>query len=66
MIVSVASAAMEAVIQRLTGRFPQVSAETVQLAVRGECEDYNTSAARDFVPILVEPAVRTQLARHRA
>ena len=57
---------MEAVIQRLTEQFPEVSAETVQRAVRGEYEDYNSSAVRDFVPILVERVVRAELARRGA
>jgi hypothetical protein len=47
---------MEAVIQRLTE----------QRAVSREHEDYNSSAVGDFVPILVERVVRTELARRGA
>jgi len=57
---------MEAVSQRLTEQFPEVSAETIQRAVSREYEDYNSSAVRDFVPILVERVVRAQLARRGA
>jgi len=53
------------VVQRLTSQFPEVPPETIQQAVRGEYDEYDNSAIRDFVPILVERAVRAEL-RHRA
>lgn len=54
-----------AVVHRLTSQFPEVPPETIQQAVRGEYDEYDNSAIRDFVPILVERAVRAEL-RHRA
>ena len=42
----------------------EVPPETIQQAVRGEYDEYDNSAIRDFVPILVERAVRAEL--HRA
>jgi hypothetical protein len=58
-------AAVATVVQRLTSQFLDVPPETIQQAVRGEYDDYDNSAIRDFVPILVERAVRAEL-RHRA
>jgi hypothetical protein len=58
-------AALAAVVQRLTSQFPEVPPETIRQAVRGEYDEYDNSAIRDFVPILVERAVRAEL-RHRA
>jgi hypothetical protein len=58
-------AALATVVQRLTSQFPEVPPETIQQAVRGEYDEYDNSAIRDFVPILVERAVRAEL-RHRA
>ena len=60
---------MATVIERLTSQFPEVPRERIQEAVRGEYEDYDNSEIRDFVPILVERAVCTDLGRqgrHRA
>jgi hypothetical protein len=58
-------AAIETVVQRLTSQFPEVPLETIQQAVRGEYDDYDSSTIRDFVPILVERAIRAELC-HRA
>ena len=58
-------AAVATVVQRLTSQFPEVPPEMIEQAVRGEYDDYNNSAIRDFVPILVERAVHAKL-RHRA
>jgi hypothetical protein len=58
-------AAIETVVQRLLSQFPEVPLETIQRAVAGEYDEYDNSALRDFVPILVERAVRAEL-RHRA
>jgi hypothetical protein len=49
------------VVQRLTSQFPEVPLETIQQAVRGAYYDYDSSTIRDFVPILVERAVRAEL-----
>lgn len=48
-------------VQRLTSQFPEVPLETIQQAVRGAYYDYDSSTIRDFVPILVERAVRAEL-----
>ena len=58
-------AAIETVVQRLTSQFPEVPLDTIQQAVRGEYDDYASSTIRDFVPILVEGAIRAELC-HRA
>ena len=57
-------AALATVVQRHTSQFPEVPPETIQQAVRGVYDEYDNSAIRDFVPILVERAVRAEL--HRA
>ena len=59
-------AAIESVVQRLVGQFPELPREEIERAVRGEHEGYESSKVRDFVPILVERSVRADLARHRA
>ena len=43
--------------------FPEVPPETIEQAVSGEYDDYDNSLIRDFVPILVERAVRAELHR---
>ena len=54
-------AAIEGLIARLSAQFPELPAETVARAVRGEYDGYEGSAVRDFVPVLVERSVRQQL-----
>ena len=57
--------ALRALATPLTSQFPEVPLETIQRAVAGEYDEYDNSALRDFVPILVERAVRAELC-HRA
>jgi hypothetical protein len=57
-------AALATVVERLASRFLEGPPETIEQAVRGEYDEYDNSAIRDFVPILVERAVRAEL--HRA
>jgi hypothetical protein len=54
-------AALATVVERLASQFPEVPPETIEQAVRGEYDEYDNSAIRDFVPILVERAVRAEL-----
>ena len=64
------SATQEALIERLAARFPELSAEQIGQAVRGEYDGYQDSRIQDFVPILVERSVSAELTqqapRHRA
>ena len=63
-------AALDRLVQHLTVQFPEVPAEQIVRAVRGEYDGYDASPVRDFVPVLVERAVKSQLGgptpRHRA
>ena len=52
---------MEEVVERLSERFPDVSREVVEAAVRVEHEGLD-GPVRDYVPVLVEHAARDRLA----
>ena len=54
-------AAMDNLIQRLTGQFPEVPHDKIVNAVRDDYQTYADSKVRDFVPILVERSVRRDL-----
>ena len=62
-------AALDAIAERLAQQFPELSAEQITDAIRGRHAEFEYSAVRDFVPVLVERAVREDIAqapRHRA
>ena len=52
---------MDEVVERLSERFPDVSREVVEAAVRVEHEGLD-GPVRDYVPVLVEHAARDRLA----
>ena len=62
--------ALDALIRRLMEQFPEVEQEEIVRAVHGRYEQFEDSRIRDFVPVLVERAVRTEIVasvpRHRA
>jgi hypothetical protein len=62
---------IETLIRRISELFPELDAEEVERAVRGQYAEFDNSSVRDFIPVLVERRVRTQLRdtvapRHRA
>lgn len=63
---------IERLVARLKDLFSEVDPAIVERAVRGEYAEFDDSAIRDFVPVLVERRARTRLngattsARHRA
>jgi hypothetical protein len=64
-------AAMERLVERLTGQFPELPRDEIVRTVHGEYAEYADSRIRDFVPVLVERRARRELAtaptpRHRA
>ena len=63
--------ALNALIERLSQQFPELSHDAIARAVHGRNADYEHSRIRDFVPVLVERAARRELGqqptpRHRA
>ena len=62
--------ALHDLIRRLVEQFPEVGEDEIVNAVHGRYEQFEDSRIRDFVPVLVERAVRTEIAaqppRHRA
>jgi hypothetical protein len=62
--------ALHDLIRRLVAQFPEVEQDEIVRAVHGRYEQFEDSRIRDFVPVLVERAVRTeivsQVPRHRA
>jgi hypothetical protein len=64
-------AAIRQVIARMVAQFPELPAAEVERAVYGRYDSFDESSIRDFVPVLIERAIRRQLAdersrRHRA
>ena len=54
-------AALEHVVERLSRRFANLDADVIRETVRREFEGYSGARVRDFIPILVERAVRDDL-----
>lgn len=63
-------AAIVSLVERLAAQFPELSEEEIARAVHGRYEQFDDSRVRDFVPVLVERAVRRDVfgdaPRHRA
>ena len=57
--------ALDHVAERLIRRFTHVDAEEIRRAVHREFDAYADARIRDFIPILVERAVRESLTRPR-
>lgn len=55
--------AISRVVRRLQQQFPELPAEAIEHAVSGQYAQFDGSPVRDFVPILVERAAHTHLAR---
>ncbi len=53
--------AMTDLVERLTGRFPELTRDEIERAVHGRYEQFEESRIRDFVPVLVERAVRREM-----
>ena len=54
--------AMQHVVGRLGGQFPELPPDEIERTVRVKYESFADSPIRDFVPVLVERAARRQLA----
>ena len=52
---------LEAVVRRVTDRFPDVDAADVRAQVHAELRAFGDAHVRDFVPVLVENAVMDTL-----
>jgi hypothetical protein len=64
-------AALDRLVERLIGQFPELSRDEIVRTVHGQYAEYANSRVRDFVPVLVERRARRELtetptARHRA
>ena len=55
--------ALEEVVQRLVARFPDVAEDRVRDIVRAAHQEFANRPIRDFVPVFVERAARTELSR---
>ncbi|WP_158862218.1 three-helix bundle dimerization domain-containing protein [Leifsonia sp. AG29] len=55
------SAALEHAAERLSERFPQVPREHIEELVEKHHEQFDGAPVRDFVPVLVEHDVKTEL-----
>jgi hypothetical protein len=55
-------AAIREIAQRLMKQFPDVPPEHIEHAIQGRYGRFEGSRIRDFVPVLVERSVRTELA----
>lgn len=53
--------ALEHAAERLSDRFPEVPKEEIDQLVEEHYEQYEGAPVRDFVPVLVEHEVRTEL-----
>ena len=53
--------ALERAAERLSDRFPEVPKEQIDALVEEHYEQYEDAPVRDFVPVLVEHEVRTEL-----
>jgi len=53
--------ALEHAAERLSDRFPEVPKEQIDQLVEEHYEQYENAPVRDFVPVLVEHEVRTEL-----
>ncbi|MEY9951501.1 three-helix bundle dimerization domain-containing protein [Leifsonia sp. EB34] len=53
--------ALEHAAERLSDRFPEVPKEEIDQLVEERYEQYEDAPIRDFVPVLVEHDVRTEL-----
>lgn len=53
--------ALERAAERLSDRFPEVPREEIDQLVEERYEQYEDASVRDFVPVLVEHDVRTEL-----
>lgn len=61
--------AMDKLAERLATQFPELPTEEITSRIRGQYHGFDGSPVRDFVPVLVERAVRSnlsQLPAHRA
>jgi hypothetical protein len=57
--------AIDHIVARLTLRFSHIDSEHIRQAVHREFEVYAEARVRDFIPILVERAVREHLGSTR-
>ncbi len=57
---------MAEVLSRLVSQHPSYDPADIAQAVNGACERFASSRVRDFVPLLVERRVRSELSIPRA
>jgi hypothetical protein len=53
--------AMSRIVRRLQQQFPELPPEAIEHAVSGHYEQFDGRPVRDFVPILVERAAKSDL-----
>ena len=54
--------ALDHIAERMADQFPELPAETIARAIQGRYVEFAESPIRDFVPVLVERSVRSDLA----
>ena len=55
--------ALEQIAERVAQQFPDLPRQQIAEAVRGHYAQFDASRIRDFIPVLVERAVRDDLRR---
>jgi hypothetical protein len=53
--------ALDKIAERLCTQFPELPAERIVFTIQGRYSEFEGSRIRDFVPVLVERAVRADL-----
>jgi len=55
-------AALEQIAERMAVQFPQLPTAMIAATIQGRYAEFDNSPIRDFVPVLVERSVRSDLA----
>jgi hypothetical protein len=58
-------AALEQIADRLVTQFPELPHDDIVRAIQGRYAEFEGSRIRDFVPVLVERSVRSELSERR-
>lgn len=57
-------AQLQHIAERLARQFPELPTDEIVRTIQGRYEQFEGSRIRDFVPVLVEHAVRNELTHH--
>lgn len=57
--------ALDQIAERMASQFPELPADRIAHAIQGRYAEFDGSRIRDFVPVLVERSVRSDLAGSR-